>query len=39
MEELVEEDLPLVPLGQVVQGTGWGDRVVDLPSLWEVLLQ
>ncbi len=37
MEEVVEEDLPLVPLGQVVQGTGWGERAVVLPPLWEGL--
>ncbi len=37
MEEVVGEELPLVPLGQVVQGTGWGEREVVLPPLWEGL--
>ena len=32
-----EVDLPLVPLGQVVQRTGWGDRAVVLLPLWEGL--
>ena len=32
-----EVDIHLVPLGQVVQGTGWGDRAVALPQLWEGL--
>ena len=36
-EDMEEVDLPLVPLGQVVQGTGWGDRAVVLPPLWEGL--
>ncbi len=31
------DELPLVPLGHVVQGTGWGERAVVLPLLWEGL--
>ncbi len=37
MEEAVGEDLPLVPLEQVVRGTGWGERAVVLPPIWEGL--
>ncbi len=37
MEEGFGEDLPLEPLVQVVQGTGWGERAVVLPPLWEGL--
>ncbi len=37
MEEVVGEDLPLVHLGQVDQGTGWDERAVVLPPLWEGL--
>jgi hypothetical protein len=37
MKAVSGENLPLVPLGQVVQSTGWGDRAVTLPPLWEGL--
>lgn len=37
MEVTVVEDLPIAPLGQVIQGTGWGERAVNLPPLWEGL--
>jgi hypothetical protein len=31
MEVSIVEDLPIVPLGQVIQETGWGERAVNLP--------
>ncbi len=37
MEVSIVEDLPIVPLGQVIQETGWGERAVNFPPLWEGL--
>ncbi len=31
MEVSIFEDLPIVPLGQVIQEKGWGERAVNLP--------
>ena len=37
VEDMGGVAIPLVPLGQLVQGTGWGDQAVVLLPLWEGL--
>jgi hypothetical protein len=37
MEVSIIEDLPIVPLGQVIQETGWVERAVNLPPLGRAL--